>query len=304
MKRTTFISMIMCVSLIMWSCKGGTNVKPAHAEGDSAVVENPLNVGMPQVEKFVRVVTDEGTKVYRDADVKSTWRVTWWEELESDMAIIVDKWADEEVPEGFHSEDTPAFAGDVLAVLGEEGDFYKVSIRNLRCEMEYGFVKKADVADETPEKVTVEDLEKMAEEFDWIHVRIMKEGKYKGLVLQTNVDQLKGESFQVGVMLDGCVAFPEQNTELIDYSSQVNELTFMNGKQEVDQPLLYFKYPKSMAYWSEYNYSEGLKLDLLTDEQIDKIMQDMLKRKSEFVEYNFLIPMTEGGFRSYWLRSK
>lgn len=309
MKKFACFVMIMCASLLMWNCNGGkdgTKVGTAQTEDGSATVENPLKVGMPAVEKFVRILTDEGTKVFREADTKSPWRVTWIENLESDMAVIVDRWSNDDVPEeyDFSIEDALACAGDVLAVLGEEGDFYKVSIYNERCNMEYGYVKKENTTEVTPEALTAEDVEKFANAYDWIHVRILKDGKYKGLVLRSVMDELRGESFEVGVMLDGCLAFPELNSDLIDYSSNVDELTFMEGKQEEDQPLLYFKYPKSMAFMTEYDYLQGFNPEKLTDEQIDKIVQDMLQRKSELVKYEFLIPMTEDGIRTYWMRSK
>ena len=35
-----------------------------------------------------------------------------------------------------------------------------------------------------------------------------------------------------------------------------------------------------------------------------RIVKDAMKAESEFVMYEFVIPMTEGGMRAFWLKSK
>ena len=258
---------------------------------------------MPVVEKFVRVTNEEGTKVYWSSDPNSPWLVTWVEDIESDMADIVDKWSDEVVPDGYLSDDNLAWGGMVLAVLGEERGCYKVSIRNERCDKEIGYVKKEDVEDVEPEKVTEEVLEEVDDEFEWVTLRVVKEGKYKGLVLRVLQDELNGETLDVGVLFNGLLAFPENSKEFIEFSPEVQELTFQNPK--AGEFPVYFKYPKSMAFWiEEEGYSTGFNPDSLTDEQIAKIVEDMMKRKGVFVRYDYLIPMTEGGLMTFWLKSK
>lgn len=302
MKKIAFLVMGICASLMMWNCKGGTSGEQGQNDGDSAAMENPLKVGMPAVEKFVRVTADEGAEVFEYADAESPWRVTWMEDIESDMADILEKWSNEDVPDGYLCDETPAYAGEVLAVMGEEGDFYKVSIKNRYCEMESGYVKKSEVEDVEPEKVTDEVLKEL-NETGWIHLRVVKEGKYKGLVLRATMDELEGESFEVGVMLDGVLAFPERNFEYIDYNPEAKELTFNESPDAGGYPT-YFEYPKSMTHLGGYDSSLGFNPDKLTDEQIERIVQDMLKRKSEYVKYDYVIPMTEGGLRTFWLKSK
>ena len=143
MKKVMFFAMGLCVSLMLWSCKGQSTGGNSDSEDSLTALNNPLRVGLPAVEKFVRVTAEESTEVFMEADVESPWRVTWVEDIESDMAEIVDKWSNEDVPDGYRCDEYPAYAGTVLAVLGEEGDFYKVSIHNWRCDMEYGFVGEA-----------------------------------------------------------------------------------------------------------------------------------------------------------------
>ena len=301
MKKFLIIAWGLFVSLMMWSCKGQTTGDKGADGADSvAATENPLKVGMPDMVKFVRVVAEEGTPVRMEANENSPWRVIWMEDLESDMADIVYMWSDTDVPEGYNCDAAPAYAGDVLAVVGEEGDFYKVSIHNKYNCHDYGYVKKADVEDVEAEKANIDDL---MEEMEYIHVRVIKDGKYKGLVLRSFMDELEGDRFEVGVMLDNVLAFPEENSFMIAYDPDVKELTFMADVPNNNSPN-YFTFPKSMAFMSEEGYPEGFDPEKLTDEQIDRIVKDAMKAESEFVMYEFVIPMTEGGMRAFWLKSK
>lgn len=304
MKKLALYALGFCVSLMLMNCKGQVSGGNSEGEagGDSVQTGNVLNVGEPSMVKFVRVVKED-SEIFRYADPESPWLVTWMEDLESDMAIIVDKWSNEDVPDGYSCEESFAYPGRVFAVLGEEGDFYKVSIYNENCDMEYGFVKKADVEDVEPETATAEALEEFDSEIEGMDMKIFKEGKYKGLVLRVLQDELHGITLEVGVLMDGCLAFPELNRGEIFCDRNVKELTFM-GKAKEGELQYYFKYPKSMARWPEEDLMEGLDYDKLTDEQIERIVQDMMERKSEFVKYDYLIPGAEGGLMSFWMKNK
>lgn len=301
MKNFSFIALGLFVSLMMWNCKGQTTGDNSTDGTDSVVAtENPLKVGMPDMVKFVRVVADESTEVHMEADEESPWRVLWMEDLESDMADIVYMWSNEDVPDGYRCDEAPAYAGDVLAVVGEEGDFYKVSIRNELSMLNFGYVKKADVEDVEAEPMNLDDL---LEEIEYIHIRVVKDGKYKGLVLRSIMDELQGDKFEVGVLLNNVLAFPEENSFFIEYDPDVKELTFAADVPNNNTPN-YFTFPKSMAFIGENGYPEGFDPNKLTDEQIDRIVKDVMKAESEFVKYEFVIPMTEGGVRTFWLKSK
>lgn len=304
MKKAVLYALGFCVSIMFMNCKG--KMSDGNSEGvvagDSVQTGNILNVGEPSVQKFVRVVS-ENSEIFRYADAESPWLVTWMEDLESDMAIIVDKWSNENVPDGYSCDESFAYAGQVFAVLGEEGDFYKVSIYNEHCDMEYGFVKKADVEDVKPTIATADVLEEFDSDIEGLDMKIFKDGKFKGLVLRVLLDELDGTNFEVGVLKDGYLAFLEQNHGEIVCDPNVKELTFM-GKAKEGELQFYFKYPKSMARWPEQDFMEGFDFDTLTDEQIERIVQDMQKRKSEYVKYDYLIPGAEGGLLSFWMKNK
>ena len=305
MKNLAFYALGLCASLMFLNCKGqhagsGTTDE---GTGDSAQVENVLKVGLPPVEKFVIVANEEGAEVFRYADVESPWRVTWTEDIESDMGEIVVKWSNEDVPDNYYCEETTAWTGEVLAVLGEEGDFWKVSILQENCEYEYGYVKKSDVEDAEPSSIT-EDILKELENMEWgDHYRILKDGKYKGIVLNSVVDELEGESLEVGVMLNGVMAFPTLNKFFLECHMEATEPTIT----EPDQEALFtgfIYYPQSMSNNPEDVLSAGLNLNKLTDEQIEKIVQMVLQKKSEYVKYEYLFPASIGDIHTFWIKSK
>ena len=157
--------------------------------------------------------------------------------------------------------------------------------------------------DVEPETATADALEEIDSEIEGMDMKIFKEGKYKGLVLRVLQDELHGITLEVGVLMNGCLAFPELNRGEIFCDRNVKELTFM-GKAKEGELQYYFKYPKSMACWPEQDFMEGFDFDKLTDEQIGKIVQDMKERKSEFVKYDYLIPGAEGGLLSFWMKNK
>lgn len=305
MKKVAFYVLGLCASLILWNCKGqNTGGNPeGEAAGDSAQVENPLKVWMPQVEKFVIVRNEEHAEIFKYANVESPWRNRWWEECECDNPDVAVKWSDEDVPDNYICEEYYAMCGTVLAVLGEEGDFYKVSIMQEDCEYEYGFVKKSDVEDAEPAPITEEMLAEMGE-MEWgCHYRVLKDGKYKGLVLYSQVDELEGESLEVGVMMNGMMAFPTLNTFILECNPNAQEATITEPDQEAFFTGFIY-YPKSMSNNPDDEWMSWLDLNALTDEQIEKIVQMVQQKKSEYVKYEYVFPASVGDIHTFWLKSK
>ena len=305
MKKVAFYVLGLCASLILCNCKGqnaGGN-SGDRAVGDSVQVENPLNVGMPQVEKFVIVTNEENTEVFKYADEESPWRNRWWEECECDNPDVAVKWSNENVPDNYTCEKYDAMFGTALAVLGEEGDFYKVGIMQEDSEYEYGFVKKSDVEDAKPAPITEGMLAEM-EEMEWGgHYRILKDGKYKGLVLYSQVDELEGESLEVGVMMNGMMAFPTLNTFILECNPNAQEATITEPDQEAFFTGFIY-YPKSMSNNPDDEWMSWLDLNALTDEQIEKIVQMVQQKKSEYVKYEYVFPASVGDIHTFWLKCK
>ena len=302
MKQMTLLAMGLCASLMLWNCKGKAPEGTEQEETD-----NVLNVTVPQVEKFV-VITAEETPVFKAADESSPHLVNCMEDIESDMAAFQVQWSDEKVPKGYSSSPASGYASNVYAVLGEEDNFYKVSILdkdpNWGCDIEVGYIRKADTEEMKPEPVTVELIETPSE-WDWFPTVIKKDGKYKDLVMSIEVNELWGEeTLQIGVLTDGVIVTPEENVVLLaGCNDQAKELDF---EVDDDPRGALFSYPKSMAKLTEEGETMCLDPAKLTDEQIGQILEKMAQRKSDdkCVKCDYFFPMTDGKYTSFWLPCK
>lgn len=297
MKKSMFFVLGLCVPLMLCNC---TNKSAESSEEESS---NVLGVTVPKVEKFVVITADE-TPVFKAADENSPYLVNCMEDIESDMADFQVQWSDEKVPKGYTSSSAGGYASNVYAVLGEEGDFYKVSIVDKNpewgCDIEAGYIRKVDTEDMTPEPVTVELIETPVE-WEWYPTVIKKDGKYKNLVMSVEVNELWGtETLEIGVLTDGVIVVPEGNiAQLGGCSDQAQDLDF-DVKDNVGD--LLFCYPKSLAKLSEEGEAMCLDPAKLTDEQIDQILGKMALRKSEYVKCEYFFPMTDGKYNSFWLK--
>ena len=225
----TILSVVLwglLVSMLTTNCKN----KNSGGRAESAVnTGRVINVSSPPFEKFV-VVTNEGTELYKNADTNSPTLVGWVETYcTSDHCDSFYQWSYQPARHGFEqpSMSTITYEGKVFPVLGEEGDFYKVYILNEGCDIESAYILKASVGVIKSAPIKADMLE---EEDKYFMFRVIKDGKYKDIVLIDEYDELGGETFKVGVLNDGIVAIPavysidsyminEQKEDIIFYNS-------------------------------------------------------------------------------------
>lgn len=298
MKKYAIMLLGCCVSLLLWNCKGKGSDGSSDAE--NALAERMGLNAVPKVEKFV-VVTAEKTPVLREPAKGSAKLVNCMEDMESDMADSRMQWSDEKVPKGYSNNDWDRYAGTVLAVLGEEGDYYKVSVRDREwCDIESGYVLKSDTEEMMPEAVTAEWIETSAEQA-WMPTVVKKEGKYKGLVIRVEVNELWGEeTLWVGVLKDGAIYYPEGFYGFI--SGGGTEGLEFHPDGFADGLDIMFIYPKSVSKVNEYGDVISLDPAKLTDEQIEQILEELGKRPTEYVGCEYSFPMTEGKSALFWLK--
>lgn len=298
MKKLAIILLGCCVSLMLWNCKGKSS--DGSSDVDNALAERMGLKEVPKVEKFV-VVTADQTPVLREPAKGSAILVNCMEDMESDMADSRVQWSDEKVPRGYSNNDWDRYAGTVLAVLGEEGDYYKVSVRDREwCDIESGYVLKSDTEEMMPEAVTAEWIETSAEQA-WMPTVVKKEGKYKGLVIRVEVNELWGEeTLWVGVLKDGAIYYPEGFYGFI--SGGGTEGLEFHPDGFADGLDIMFIYPKSVSKVNEYGDVISLDPAKLTDEQIEQILEELGKRPTEYVGCEYSFPMTEGQSALFWLK--
>jgi hypothetical protein len=240
---------------------------------------------LPPFQKFVVVtVPDEG--LYKNADLNSPTLIRWDEaNCESDFCETAYQWSDEPDKEGFEiSTDILTSEDRVFPVLGEEGKFYKVCILSKWCDYESAYIPKACVQDIETSPIKADMLEA---EGNYFKCRVVKEGKYKDIVLIDEYNDLEGEMLQVGVLNDGVVAIPVVYYIDSFLISEQNEGFIINDSDEG----ITLTYNKSMGKPIEEGY-ESYQLDLmkLSDEQIAKIVDAVIKKKPEYVNYMYHFP--------------
>lgn len=290
----------MLIPVLTTNCSEKKTVEKAEmAETAEMTVktESVIKVSTPSFKDFV-VVTTEEAELYKKADSNSPTLTRWFEsECESDFCENFYQWSDQPAKSGFdRSTEILAYAGRVFPVLGVEGDFYKVYTFDEFCEIESAYIPKACVGDIECNPIKADMLEA---EDNYLNCRVMKDGKYKDIVLIDEYDELNGESLQVGVLIDGIVATPV--VYFID--------SYLNNEQKEDiiiddsEDIITLKYTKNLAKVAEEEY-ESYQLDLkkLSAEQIAKIVDTVTRKKPEYVKYMYHFPAQ--GLQSFFCKTK
>ena len=251
----------------------------------AANTESVINVSAPPFKKFV-VVTTEEAGLYKKADAKSPTLVRWDEaDCESDMCEVIFQWSDQPQQSGFElSTDIIACEGRVFPVLGEEGKFYKVCTLNEWCNIESAYIPKACVGDIESAPIQPDMLEG---EGNYFKCCVVKDGKYKDIVLIDEYDELNGEILQVGVLKDGVVATP--TVYYMDCYMDVNQKEDIIVKEMEGD--FFIRYKKSLSVAVE-DGDEPRQLDpkKLNAKQIAKIVDTVTKKKSEYVNCMYHFP--------------
>ena len=290
----------MLIPMLATNCKDKKNEVKAETAEATAKTESAIKVPLPPFQKFV-VVINQDSGLYKNADINSLTLVRWIEsDCESDFCEMVYQWSDQPAKPGFEiSTDILTWEGRVFPVLGEEGQFYKVSILDKWCDIESAYIPKECVGDieVSPINADLLNAEETAEIY--FKCRMLKEDKYKDIVLLDEYDELEGETLKVGVLTDGVVATPFVYNFYCSYTYDQNEGITIDDSEET----LNLHFNKSVATAIEEGV-ESYRIDLqkLSDEQIAKIIDTATKRKPEYVEFMYHFPAQ--GLRNFIYRVK
>lgn len=281
MKKVSYFLSGMLIPLLFANCTGKSSQEEA---------ENLLHVKLPQMEKFV-VITAEEAPIYKEADTNSPTLLMCVEDCECDMPEVSVQWSDQQVPQGFSNDSRALFAGQPAAVVGEEGDFYRITTLDDYSDVETGYILKSATEDIKPEPVTAE----LAETEEWAPTLVVKEGKYKNLVLRTIPDELNGERMEVGVLVDGVLAFPCNYVFDIWMDNNVEGM-------KIDE-MFSFRYSEDMVCKNSDGYMIGFDPKKLSEEQIGQIFEYVTKTEVEQVKYEYNFPMLEGTTFAFWFKT-
>ncbi len=279
------------------NCSDKKSAEKAESVDATKKTEIVIDVANPPFTKFI-VVTAEEAVLYQKADVNSPNLVRWIEsDCESDYCENIYQWSDQPAKPGFElSTDIIASEGRTYPVLGEEGDFYKVCTLEEWCDIESAYIPKASVGDIECAPIKAEKLEA---EDDYFKCLVVKDGKYKDIVLIEESDELVGETLQVGVLSDGAVGIPAvYNFDCSLDAEQKDDLTINES-----EGIFFLKYNKNLAMTAAED--EGvylLDLKKLNDEHIAKIVDTVTSKKSEYVKWMYHFPAQ--GLETFYYKAK
>ena len=210
-RKFVFVLLGVLIPTLTANCSNKKNVEKAETAETAEVSEtneSVIKVSMPPFKKFVEVSVEESA-LYKETDTKSPTLVSWSEsDCESDFCEMIYQWSDQPGKEGFELDtDIRVGEGTFYPVLGEEKDFYKVGTLKRWCEIESAYIPKNEVKTVETAPIKADELEKNKEWF-YHRYRVLRDGKYKGVVLCDELDELSGERLSVGVLVDGVLLTP------------------------------------------------------------------------------------------------
>ena len=304
MKKSFLIAWGMLVFLMLFNSNSyAQNVGQASGSG------NVLGLKVPKVEKFVRVTKEEGADVLKYAREDSPWRVDWMgeeEDEEGEMGLVQgdEAWSDKKVPSKYTAEKSVEYGGEVLLLLGEEGDFWKVFIhKSYSSELEEGYIRKSDAEMVSFQPLTA-DMVKAPNEKKLSPTVVKTEGRYKGLVIDVGSDEEWGEEWlDVGVLADGMIVSPESYVVVLVHDYEMGDVKEMKCVFDKKTGNVVMRYPDSMYMENEDGMGRWFDPAKLTDAQIEQMLQTLsLKKRARRVRCDCLIPEGNGERNVYYLK--
>lgn len=229
---------------------------------------NPLGVEKPTWNKFV-VVISQDVPLHKDARSDSPKLMGALENLGSDMAAREFRWEDQGKKRGYTLYPYHLEKNDVLPVLDETDTWYKVQVYNedMNGMIETAYVKKEWTREIYPEPITEEVLARIGKTMQRTD-HIVKSGKLKNLCLTTHFDDMNGESFQIGALIDGILVYPQYKGIFLKKEG-VSGIDFQKNEE-------YDNY--TITYGEDYQidldeYSKVFNPKKLTDETIGQMFE-------------------------------
>ena len=169
---------------------------------------NLLPVQEPAWDKFVVVLNDE-IPVYKEPKTISPQLQIMREDVASDVVSQYFKWSDTPDKRGYTSYNYTLYGKNIVPVIGEEGEWYKVTILADEVGMIDGYIQKTHCREVKPEPITPELLQNL-NSYDWHQAKfgLQTEGKYKNLCFISSFSEMDGCWLDVAVLYDGVLINP------------------------------------------------------------------------------------------------
>lgn len=297
MKKNSFLTLLgLVMFLVSWNSNG-------YAQSARPAADNVLGVKVPKIETFVRVTSEEGTDVFKSPTNNSPWLVIWLGEDEEDGQVQTNTtWSDEAVPSEYTSEKSAEYADNLLMLLGEEDNFWKVNIfKNYAPDLEVGYIRKSDAELVKFEALTA-DMIKAPNQHKLSPTIVKTGGKYAGLVIDVGSDEAWGEEWlDVGVLANGMIVAPVSSSVTLIRDDEQESVKCV---YDTESGVVLMYYPESMLMDDQDGFGRWFDPAKLTDKQIGQMLEALSrKQKSEWVRCECRIPGGDDSRISVYLKN-
>ena len=248
-----------------------------------------LPVQKPAWEKFVVVLNDE-VAVFKEAKTISPQLQIMQENLDSDAAAQYFKWSDDSDKRGYSSSNYLLSRNKILPVVGEEGEWYKVTVSAEYVGTVDCYIQKTYCREVKPEPITPEILNGM-KSYNWDEAcfGLQTEGKYTNICFISTHSDILSDCLDVAVLYDGVL---------------INPLTkhIMTSLHEVDAPIFKVDYNEEfgmtiLAYGKLLQSEDGwLDAQLIIQEakngalNLDNFFESIPTSQSSIQEVSYYFP--------------
>ena len=240
--------------------------------GGSGNGNNPLGVQKPKWEKFIKVNTSD-VKLYKEADVSSSYVQLAIERLDGCMPNECLVWSGDKAPRGYDVSDYNVEANTVFPVLDESDEWYRVHI-GIGTNRE-AYIQKIHCEEVKPEPITKEVIAKVYGSDNGAY-KFVDKGEFANLlILREAGDVVNAESVMLGVLTDGCIVAPNECL-CFPQMKDTTGVAIRNVSDTPDNKFWHLTCPDS--YWNDMQDEEcpkALDANKLTDSDIQKIVLAM-----------------------------
>lgn len=168
-----------------------------------------LKVEPPVWNRFVVTIGDSEVNLYREANGSSAQLNLVFEDIESDALTYSFKWNDERVPSGFTFMPYTLSKDNVLPVIGETGEWYKVVVSAVEFGVAECYVSKSRCRQVSAQPVTEQQLKSIKTYADYSATfNLRTEGKYKNICFISQMSEMEGSWIDAAVLYDGVLVNP------------------------------------------------------------------------------------------------
>lgn len=272
--------MVAVLTMMLTIGMAGCQSKQTANESDEEEESQVFDVEIPECETFVVANADE-EPVYRTASAESPQLMVAIEDAESDMVDMMFRWSDEEKPEGYNQYPFQLMKEEVVPVVAEEGDWYRVRVGSDLTGTTEAYIEKSRCHEVKPEPITTKVLKRIGKGTTRKD-KVITEGELKGLCATVKMGWMDEPEFSLGELRDGVLLYPETEIVYAQYVYGTKEVNFEQYEQSF------------VVQFGEKHSNDQLEgnldVDCLSDELMEDLLEAVRKDNPQYVKVYYYFP--------------